>query len=187
MDSSSIAKVKIVGLDYDPEKEYAVNEMDYATYKKDLMHDGKLSENIYQTGMELVFQQVEPSFIYLNNITNDYHGETIGRYDYFAHGKIQNIKVYKVNLTESEWFLQVFVESAWKYKVGDKYVGSYKHPGTSGRIAYNQKLKENNNLLSSEISSVEDVSYENALNIAIHDAIMSSYLYFLDDSQERIK
>lgn len=187
VDSSSIAKVKIVELNYDLEQEFSINTMDYATYQKDLMHDGQLSDKIYQSGKQAIFQEITPSFINLNQLTHDYHGETIGRYDFYAGGKVNNLKVYKINLSDTEWFLQVFVEMTWKFKVGENYVGSYQHPGTSGRFAYNNQLHESKNLLSKEITTVQDVSYKNALKLAIHDAMLSSYLYFLDDAQERLK
>lgn len=184
---AQLAKVKIVDLKYPDSILIDINTMDYATYQKDLMHDGELTKNhIPKTQFE-IFKKLKPSAVYLNNLTNDFHDETIGRYKNYVGGAINNLELYDIEVEQDLHFLQIFADVTWSFSNKNmEMFGAYDHLGRSGKFAFNSQVIGTQNFSVDNIDSIMEMSFENALNLAIHDAILSSYLFFLDENQEKL-
>lgn len=187
IDPNYLAQVKIVEFKYDPELEIPVNKMDYATYRKDLMQNSVLTRQVFQEKTIQLLNNIKPSYVYVNQLSNDYHESTIGRYKLFVGATINDIQIYEIEVSTENRFLQVIVNLDWSF-VNDKMesVGRFGYIGKSGKFAFNPSLSGTKNVMLDNIFSVNDISFENAFNLSLHDAILSSYLYFLDDNQEII-
>ena len=182
-----LAKVKIVELRYDREMEVPINELDYTSYQKDLMHNGTLSELVSVEEKPALLSKIKLSETFLNQLSNNYHNQTIGRYKFYVGSTIMDVNVFKVQVSENAYFLQVAIDCNWSFVNNNmEFIGTFSHPGLSGKFAYNPALKGTKNLGLDDIDSIQNVSFENAFNLAIHDALLSSFLYFLDDNQEKI-
>lgn len=170
VDTNIIALIKPIRLEFVKEDfDFETHVLDHATFLKDLDHDGSLQDYPKIENEGEVLNMIKPSLRYITNELNNYHNSTIGRYKFYTLATINSIKLYEVSLSETERFIQVYVDVNWSItSKNTENLPQFSHRGKSGKfILFQDKTNE-------------------TVNLAVNDAIMDSMLYFMEEQEVRL-
>lgn len=170
VDTNIIAIIKPISLKFKQEAfDFQSNVLDHATFLKDLDHDGNLQEYTKMENENEILNSIKPSLSYITNDLNNYHNSTIGRYKFYILATINSIKLYEIALSESEKFIQVYVDIDWSItSKNTDDLPQYTHPGQSGKFI------------------IVPSNQTDTINLAVNDAVMDSMFYFLEEQEVRI-
>jgi len=173
VDTNIICIIKPISLEFDKEDfDFKTHKLDYATYLKDLDHDGQLQHDYSNMKYEGdVLNKIKLDNQFIINDLNEYHNSTIGRYKFYVLAHINSIYLYEVIMKDGERFIQAYVDTEWSITGRHtENLPRFPHPGKSGKIVYSDSEKDNDEML----------------NLAVHDAIMDSLFYFLEQQEMKL-
>lgn len=168
VDTNIIAVVKPVAFEFANNFELEVYNCDYTSYLKDLDHNGELSTIYESLDSAPIKALIKPDPYTLVKLTNEYHNATRGRYKFYTLGKINKIRIYKVNINTTDSFIQLEIESDWSItRKNLENLPTFPHTGSSGKHVLTETLELSGNII----------------NKALHDAAMSAMFNLLSEQQ----
>lgn len=173
LDTNMISIIKPIELEFVESKfDFKVYELDYSTYLKDIIYNEELDEYTRMENEGDILNSVQISNQYLIDELNEYHNNTIGRYEFYTIGKINSLYLFFVKINESDQFVHAIVKTDWSITARNtENLPTFLHRGESGKIILpNSALGDNSE----------------AISLAVNDAVMSSLFYFLEEQQDKI-
>ena len=172
VDTNIICIIKPISLEFIKEGfDFQTNQVDYATYLKDLDHDGNLLAYEKMTNEGDVLNSIKLNNQFITDDLNEYHNSTIGRYKFFVLGTIKSVRIYEVVMKDNQKFIQAYIDAEWS--VTGKHTENlpqFPHPGKSGKVV---------------LPDPEDPDSD-TLTLAVHDAVMDSLFYFLEQQEMKL-